>query len=124
MNVYGCSETLFLALAGNPDDTPLNSVGTLLPNVNGQLKDFSQESPSNDSIDQGGVAPDPSLHVHSLRKPRKGHGPAARQMVNSIPAICTVRMPTVIFFHLGREDDLIKVSGQWVYLAGDRNGWP
>ena len=45
INVYGCSETLFLALASNHDDTPLNSVGTLLPNVNGQLKDFSQESP-------------------------------------------------------------------------------
>ena len=53
MNVYGCSETLFLALASNPEDTPLHSVGSLLPNVNGQLKDFSQQTPPNDSIDQG-----------------------------------------------------------------------
>ena len=115
INVYGCSETLFLALAGNPDDTPLNSVGTVLPNVNGQLKDFSQESTSNDFIDQGVLhLTHPFMFTHYANREKDtaqrltngqfNTGDLYRQDANGN------------FFHLGREDDLIKVSGQWVYL--------
>ena len=115
INVYGCSETLFLALAGNPDDTPLNSVGTVLPNVNGQLKDFSQESPSNDSIDQGVLhLTHPFMFTHYANRAKDTAQRLANGQFNT--GDLYRQDANGNFFHLGREDDLIKVSGQWVYL--------
>ncbi len=115
INVYGCSETLFLALASNPDDTPLNSVGTVLPNVNGQLKDFSKESPPNDSIDQGVLhLTHPFMFTHYANREKDT---AQRLTSGQFNTGDLYRQDAHgNFFHLGREDDLIKVSGQWVYL--------
>ena len=115
INVYGCSETLFLALASDPDDTPLNSVGTLLPNVNGQLKDFSQESPPNDSIDQGVLhLTHPFMFTHYANREKDTAQRLASGQFNT--GDLYRQDADGNFFHLGREDDLIKVSGQWVYL--------
>lgn len=115
INVYGCSETLFLALASNPKDTPPDSVGKLLPNINAELKGLSQESPTTESIRQGVLhLTHPFMFSHyanpeqdTARRLRHGKfntGDLYRQDAGGN------------YFHLGREDDLIKVSGQWVYL--------
>ena len=114
INVYGCSETLFLALTGNASDTPPDSVGNPLTGVFPYLV----EPADSVSVPQGeeGVlhiehpfmftqyANRPKDTEYRLRGARFNTGDLYRQDASGN------------WYHLGREDDLLKVAGQWVYL--------
>lgn len=113
INVYGCSETLFLALAGNADNTPSESVGQPLPGVNSILVDRDKQ---HKMVFELGV-----LHIsHPFMFQRY----ANREQETSAKLAGGVFATGDLYrcdssgnwFHQGREDDLIKVSGQWVNL--------
>ncbi len=114
INVYGCSETLFLALTGSASNTPPASVGNPLTGVIPYLVDPADSV----SVSQGqeGVLhiEHPFMFTHyanrskdteyRLRGARFNTGDLYRQDASGN------------WYHLGREDDLLKVAGQWVYL--------
>lgn len=113
INVYGCSETLFLALAGNSDSTPLESVGMPLPGVETVLAD--RENESADALEQAVLR---ISHPFMFKLyANKEQETSARLLGNHFVTGDLYRCDsTGNWHHQGREDDLIKVSGQWVHL--------
>ena len=114
INVYGCSETLFLALTGSANNTPPDSVGNPLTGVVPYLVD-PVESVSVPQGEEGvlhiehpfmftNYANRPKDTEYRLRGARFNTGDLYRQDASGN------------WYHLGREDDLLKVAGQWVYL--------
>ncbi len=114
INAYGCSETVFLAFAGDARTTPPDSVGRSLPGVEFNLMNSSNSA----AVAQGeeGI-----LHLmHPFTFSRYANRPA-----DTMARLSNGRFNTGDMFrqdekgnwhHLGREDDLIKVASQWVYL--------
>ncbi len=114
INGYGCSETLFLALAGDSQNTPPNSVGKPLPRVEIELLDASGAAT---------IAPGEQGLLH-LSHPFMFLRYANRSRVN-MRQYANGRFNTGDLFrrgqcgnwyHLGRTDERIKVAGQWVDL--------
>ncbi len=114
INVYGCSETLFLALTGKAHGTPPDSVGNPLIGVNPYLVEPT-DSASVSQAEEGVLhiehpfmfthyANRPKDTEHRLRGARFNTGDLYRQDASGN------------WYHLGREDDMLKVAGQWVYL--------
>lgn len=115
VNVYGCSETLFLALASDPDETPPDSVGNLLPNVQGQLKNISHEPLSDESNQQGVLhLTHPFMFTQYANRKKDTVERLANGQFNTGDLYRQDAYGN--YYHLGRQDELIKVSSQWVYL--------
>ena len=114
INVYGCSETLFLALAGNADDTPFESVGKPLPGVEASL--VGSEDQSSELLPRQAVLrmSHPFMFSHYAYRRRE----SAAKLTNGVFSTGDLYQcdPQGNWYHQGREDDLIKVSGQWVHL--------
>ena len=114
INVYGCSETLFLALAGNAHDTPANSVGKPLPGVETTLFKAS-EILDDDSTEPGVLR---ISHPYMFTYYANRLEDTDKRLVGDkfVTGDLYRRDRLGYWYHLGREDELIKVSGQWVYL--------
>ncbi|MDE0309468.1 MAG: AMP-binding protein [Acidiferrobacterales bacterium] len=113
INVYGCSETLFLALAGHCDHTSPESVGKPLPGVKPELVRTDGDS--------AGVPKQAVLRIthpfmfkcYANREQETADRLLGNQFVTGDLYHCDSAGD---WHHQGREDDLIKVSGQWVHL--------
>ncbi len=115
INAYGCSETLFLAFAGNADDTPAESVGKALECVEPWLIDFNTGNQL-EQLEQAAVLylSHPFMFNHYANRMRETE---ARLVDNRFVTGDLFRCDSDgNWYHLGREDDRIKVSGQWVEL--------
>ncbi len=114
INVYGCSETLFLALTGNANNTPPDSVGNSLTGVIPYLVDPADSV----SVSQGeeGVLhiEHPFMFTHYANRPKDTEYRLRGARFNT--GDLYRQDASGNWYHLGREDDLIKVAGQWVYL--------
>ena len=113
VNVYGCSETLFLAFAGNDESTPAESVGAPLPGVIATLATFDNSS---DVEFQQGVLhlSHPFMFREYAKRPEDTS--ASMEGDNFITGDLYHCDSSNNWFHRGRTDDLVKVSGQWVQL--------
>ncbi len=113
INVYGCSETLFLAFAGDSDRTPLESVGMPLPGVIPVLagKDGETEDISEQVVLQ--ITHPFMFKFYANREQETSERLLDNQFVTGDLYRCDSMGN---WHHQGREDDLIKVSGQWVHL--------
>ncbi len=114
INVYGCSETLFLAFAGNHSDTPENSVGRPLSGVIPRLVNGS-EVLSEDSEEKAVLhLQHPNLFTYYANR----EVDTKERLVNKnfITGDLYRKDAQGYWYHMGREDELIKVAGQWVYL--------
>ena len=114
VNVYGCSETLFLALTGNANNTPPDSVGNPLTGVVPNLVDPADAV----SVSQGeeGVLhiEHPFMFAHYANRPKETEYRLRGARFNT--GDLYRQDASGNWYHLGREDDLLKVAGQWVYL--------
>ena len=113
INVYGCSETLFLALAGNSDRTPLESVGMPLPGVKPVLAGKDNESADISEHAVLRISHPFMFKFYANREKETSQRLLDNQFVTGDLYRCD---STGNWHHQGREDDLIKVSGQWVHL--------
>lgn len=119
INVYGCSETLFLALAGRFENTPLNSVGKLLPRVSGQLHPVSEVETIRTDVPGILYLSHPFMFSHYANR---AEDTATRLVDGQFNTGDLYRQDTEgNWYHLGREDELIKVAGQWVHLRDIEN---
>lgn len=119
INAYGCSETLFLAFASGEAGTPPGSVGQLLRGVDAHL--VIENRLLTDKSAQKGVLhlSHPFMFLHyanqqELTEKRLKDG-------NFVTGDLYNRDSDGNWFYHGRDDDLIKVSGQWVYLREIEN---
>ena len=113
INVYGCSETLFLAFAGNPDSTPAESVGKPLPSVNPILVGHDEQL---DRDTERGVLRISHPFMFQCYANREQETSARLVDNRFVTGDLYRRDSSGNWYHHGREDDLIKVSGQWVNL--------
>lgn len=114
IDVYGCSETLFLALAGAPGDTPSGSVGKPMPHVECRLR-RKGESLGSESGDVGVLhLRHPHIFTRYAGLPEETEKRLAGDWF--VTGDLFRRDKHGNWFHEGREDDLIKVSGRWVNL--------
>ncbi len=114
INAYGCSETLFLALAGTVQDTPLNSVGSLLPHVGGQLRTGSHADVA--EFEAPGVLylSHPFMFSHYANRAEDTAARLVDDHFNTGDLYSQDAQGN--WYHRGRDDELIKVAGQWVFL--------
>ncbi len=119
INVYGCSETLFLALASNPYTTPLNCVGSLLPGVEGALT--KGHGAKVDEPDHRGVLllRHPFMFSHYANRVQDTSDRLREGCFDTGDLFHQDKQGN--WYHLGRDDELLKVSGQWVYLRDIEN---
>ncbi len=114
INVYGCSETLFLALTGNAHDTPPGSVGNPLVGVVPYLVD-PVDSLSVSQAEEGVLYIEhPFMFTHYANRPKDTEYRLRGARFNTGDLYRQDACGN--WYHLGREDDLLKVAGQWVYL--------
>ena len=118
-NVYGCSETLFLAFGGNTQDTPPASVGKPLDGVKTKLVKGDEVLPE-DSTEQGVLH---LAHPSMFSQYANREAQTQARLVNDyfITGDLYQKDSAGFWYHKGREDELIKVSGQWVYLREIEN---
>ena len=114
INAYGCSETLFLAFAGDHLNTPDNSVGRPLFGVEPMLVNGNEILP----IDSGEKAVLHVNHPYLFSCYANREKDTAERLVDQyfVTGDLYRRDAQGWWYHMGREDELIKVSGQWVYL--------
>ena len=113
INVYGCSETLFLAFAGNDENTPTESVGGPLPGVIATLATF--DGSSDVEFHQGVLhLSHPFMFREYANRPEETA--ASMREDKFITGDLYHCNSSDNWFHRGRADDLVKVSGQWVQL--------
>ncbi len=111
-NCYGCSETIFLAFTADADTATPGSVGTPVPGVETRLEAPTQTA--------GGRR---SGRLH-LRHPfmTSGYGlleeETARRFQDGWFATGDLFEidASGCWHHRGREDDLVKIAGQWVHV--------
>ena len=114
INVYGCSETLFLALTGNASDTPPDSVGNPLAGVVPFLVEPA-DSVSVSQTEEGVLHIEhPFMFTHYANRPKDTEYRLRGARFNT--GDLYRQDASGNWYHLGREDDLLKVAGQWVYL--------
>ena len=114
INAYGCSETLFLAFAGEPSETPPSSVGKPLYGVKTRLVN-GKNVLADDSMEKAILyISHPYMFTHYANRDQD----TAEKLVSNyfITGDLYRRDSKGNWYHMGREDELIKVSGQWVYL--------
>ncbi len=114
INTFGCSETLFLCFAGNGRDTPPGSVGRPMPQIQVRL------SKGDEMLDCDSGEPG-LMHVRypfifSRYANRSDESAARLQDGWFNTGDLFLRDAQGNWFHQGREDELIKVSGRWVSL--------
>ena len=114
INVYGCSETLFLALASQADETPMNSLGTVLPNVSGEVMAMQNVQPDENSAQGVLFLTHPFMFSHYANRVQDSREKLLDGVFNTGDLFR--QDSSGHWYHLGREDELLKVSGQWVYL--------
>ncbi len=111
-NCYGCSETIFLAFTGDGDTATPGSVGTPVPGVETKLEARTLA---------GGGRRSGRLY---LRHPfmASGYGPLEEETARRFQDgwFATGDLFEIddagCWHHRGREDDLVKIAGQWVHV--------
>ncbi len=114
INVYGCSETLFLAFAGDHMNTPDNSVGRPLSGVVPRLVNGNDVLPIDSDEKAVLHLNHPYMFSHYANRDKDTEERLVDQQFITGDLYC--RDAEGWWYHMGREDELIKVSGQWVYL--------
>lgn len=112
-NCYGCSETVFLALASEPGESTAGSVGKPLPGVDVRIEPLPDDS----SGSHRGM-----LHLqHPFLAIRYGSEatPGGGRLRDGWLATGDVFEidDSGCWHHRGRTDDLVKIAGQWVYVC-------
>ena len=114
INVYGCSETLFLCFIGAMDEYPPDSVGTLMPGVDAKLVQDTKV-PVPDSEKEGVLhIQHPCIFLHYANQPELTSKRLKGGVFNTGDLFRRDR--NGYWYYQGREDDLLKASGQWVHL--------
>ena len=114
VNVYGCSETLFLCFVGALPDYPPNSVGRLLPSTVAKLYRGDEELDPDSGEDGILRVRHPYTFLHY-----ENQADESRKRLQDgyfVTGDIFRRDRHGCWYHLGREDELIKISGQWVHL--------
>lgn len=114
INVYGCSETLFLCFIGAMDEFPPESVGTLMPGVDARL--IRETEVLEPGSEKEGVLhiQHPGIFLHYANLPEM----TSKRLNDGLFDTGDLfrRDQNSYWYYLGREDDLLKASGQWVNL--------
>lgn len=113
---YGCSETVFFALASIPEESSQGSVGKPIPGVEVRIVPHRRD----DNVALGQLwlrhpfqaAGYGALQAETERR-FKGGWFATGDLFEIDQAGC--------WHHKGREDDLIKIAGQWVHIREVEN---
>jgi acyl-coenzyme A synthetase/AMP-(fatty) acid ligase len=112
---YGCSETIYFVFASMTAEQPAGTVGRLLPWASAELR------PAGEADTVGPTSSSGRLFIrHPFLAMRYSDGAAAQQHRFNHGWFETgdlfERDDGGFWTHRGRDDDLIKVAGQWVNL--------
>ena len=114
VNVYGCSETLFLVLGVANRSTPTGSVGSVMPNSKVALQREGKFLPADVTGEGILQIRHPFMFSHYAERKSDTDQKLKNGWFNSGDLFHSDDSGN--WYHMGRDDELIKVAGQWVNL--------
>ena len=111
LQIYGTSETFCVAMATRPGEATSGSVGRPLPGVSARLLDESGAEVASGGTGVLWIA-HPALAQGYWQRPELTESVFRAGWFNSHD--CFSRGEDGLWYHQGRDDEMLKIAGQWV----------